>query len=214
MTGERGLPQFGLDAFDCPHCGAFAHQRWSPNVQAFALDRQTTLRFLAVSECARCREFALWRHSAMIYPDKLTSPPMNLDMPESARADYEEAASVLTRSPRASAALLRLAIQKICDQLVPGAVDLNQKIAQLVKQGLRVEIQQALDAVRVVGNNAVHPGEMNLQDDHETCGTLFDLTNLIIEDRISQPKKIATLYDKLPQAAKKAIKKRDQNAAP
>jgi hypothetical protein len=60
-------------------------------------------------------------------------------------------------------ALLRLATQKLADDLVEGDGTLNQKIGALVAQGLSTEVAQALGSVRVVGNHAVHPLEMVLE---------------------------------------------------
>jgi hypothetical protein len=51
---------------------------------------------------------------------------------------------------------------------------------------------------------------MDLKDDQETCMGLFGLVNIVVEDRISQPKKIADLFGKLPEVAKDAIEKRDK----
>ena len=47
--------------------------------------------------------------------------------------------------------------------------NLNADVAKLVKKGLPVDVQQALDAVRVIGNEALHPGQMDLRDDRPTA---------------------------------------------
>jgi hypothetical protein len=71
------------------------------------------------------------------------------------------------------------------------------------------QIQQALDIVRVVGNNAVHPGTIDLSDDDKTAQQLFGIVNLIAVSMITQPKRIKELYEALPGDARKAIEKRD-----
>jgi hypothetical protein len=38
-------------------------------------------------------------------------------------------------------------------------------------------VQQSLDIVRVIGNDAVHPGQIDLTDDIETATKLFVLIN-------------------------------------
>jgi len=43
--------------------------------------------------------------------------------------------------------------------------NLNADIGDLVKAGLRIQVQRSLDIVRVVGNNQVHPGTLDVRDD-------------------------------------------------
>jgi len=120
-------------------------------------------------------------------------------MPDDTRADFDEARSVLDLSPRSAAALLRLCIQKLCKHRLPGK-DLNNDIAVLVKQGLDPLVQKALDIVRVVGNNAVHPGELDLKDDRATAAKLFELVNRIAQDLITHPKELQELFEeKVPE---------------
>jgi hypothetical protein len=90
--------------------------------------------------------------------------------------------------------------------------NINDDIGALVSKGLPIEIQQALDFCRVVGNNAVHPGEIDLNDTPEVAHSLFSMINFIVEDRISRPKRVADLYSKLPEGARTAIAKRDSTA--
>jgi len=130
----------------------------------------------------------------MIYPEDIGVAPPNSDLDEDIRKDYTEARGIVNKSPRGAAALLRLCIQKMCKQLKEDGKNLNTDIGNLVKKGLPVQIQQALDIVRVIGNNAVHPGQIDLAD-----------------DRITKPRKTRELYGLLPQAARDAIEKRDQN---
>src|SRR5690348_16692610 len=90
---------------------------------------------------------------------------------------------------------------------------LNDDIGKLVSAGLPVQIQRSLDIVRVVGNNQVHPGTLDVRDDPTIAAALFELVNAIVEDRISRPKQIEAFYNKLPQTAREAIEKRDGKTA-
>ena len=107
--------------------------------------------------------------------------------------------------------MLRLAVQKLCEHLERKKVsNLSRCIARWVKEGLDEGVQKALDTVRVTGNNAVHPGKMDLNDDPESVKTLFEVVNFIIEKKISERKRIDQFYDKvLPEEEKQKIAKRD-----
>ena len=87
--------------------------------------------------------------------------------------------------------------------------DLNKDIGRLVEKGLPDKIQQALDSVRVIGNESVHPGLIDLNDTPETANTLFLLINLIVEQLITHPKKVETIYETLPKGKLEGIEKRD-----
>ena len=113
------------------------------------------------------------------------------------------------KSPRGAAALLRLAIQHLCKELGEGGENIKNDIRELVKKGLPERVQQALDIVRVTGNNAVHPGQIDV-DDPEVVQNLFSLLNVIAEYCISMPNRIGSLYSSLPQTALDQIQGRDK----
>ena len=210
MANEYVAPAYKADGFHCPHCEIYAHQIWRYRIIAHEqYDSPWVISGFAVSKCQRCHEYTFWLHGNILYPDRGSAPVPNPDMASDARADYDEAASVVARSPRSAAALLRQSIQKVCIHLGEGGKSLNDAIGELVKKGLRPQIQKALDVVRVVGNNAVHPGQLDLKDDRATCTALFDLVNITVDDRISQPKEVDALFDGLPQDAKEQITRRD-----
>ncbi len=98
------------------------------------------------------------------------------------------------------------------DYVSPACYDINQDIASLVTKGLDPHIQHALDYCRVVGNNAVHPGEIKLDDSADIANTLFEMINYIVEDLISRPKKIQERFNSLPKGALNAIEKRDETS--
>jgi hypothetical protein len=66
----------------------------------------------------------------------------------------------------------------------------------------------------VIGNNAVHPGTIDLKDDKATALTLLGLVNMIVERRIAGPKKLMTLFAGLPPGALQQIEKRDARDKP
>ncbi|HAD87193.1 MAG TPA: hypothetical protein DCG48_07510 [Rhodospirillaceae bacterium] len=169
-----------------------------------------TLENLHASKCYNCSGVALWLHDRLIHPTIRRGAEPNEDLSPEVVRDYNEARDIIDRSPRGAAALLRLAIQKLCRELDPGEDNLNQNIKNLVARGLNKRVQQSLDIVRVIGNEAVHPGVLDLKDDVATAEKLFSLVNLIAEQMISMPKHIDDLYENVvPEDKRKAIEKRD-----
>jgi len=164
---------------------------------------------LFISRCYNCKDLAIWIHERLVYPQRGEAPPANPDMPDDIRRDYDEASTILDLSARGAAALIRLSIQKLCKHLGMPGKNINDDIKALVAGGLDPRIQKALDVVRVVGNNAVHPGQIDLKDDRATAESLFRLLNLIVEKMISEPKHVDEVYAALPEEARKAIEKRD-----
>jgi hypothetical protein len=136
----------------------------------------------------------------------------NPDLPEEVIKDYEEARSVVSKSPRSAAALLRLGVQKLCISLGESGTNLNDDIGALVRKGLPVVVQQALDIVRVTGNNAVHPGTIDFSEDPAIARTLFQLLNFIANRMITEEKAITRIYEAFPKGALEQIKKRDAQA--
>lgn len=214
MTQDYIPPRYGVDAFNCPNCGAFAHQRWQLRIVSYQHEggggETSRLSAISATICARCGKFALWEGERLFYPPMYVAPLPATDMPEDVKEDYQEARAIFAQSPRGAAALLRLAIQKLVVALGESGDNLNESIGNLVKKGLRADIQKALDVVRVVGNNAVHPGVLDVKDNPEMALSLFKLTNLIVEDRITKPKEVKELFEALPKEAKDAIAKRDK----
>ncbi|WP_144655203.1 DUF4145 domain-containing protein [Achromobacter dolens] len=215
-------PKYSLQAFNCPHCFAHAQMNWS---LLYAVNRGTREETeLVVARCGVCRDVSIWRDDSrtapedypaadtpptMLWPNVVTAPAPHPYLPDSIRADFEEARQISALSPRAAAALLRLCVQKLCIELKLPGKNINDDIGALVKQGLPIAVQRALDVLRVVGNNAVHPGAMS-QDDHASQVTaLFGLVNIVVQHMIAQPKEIEAMYALLPQGALKAIENRD-----
>jgi len=167
------------------------------------------LHNLWISECFNCNRLSLWGIDSLLHPARREGALPSEDMPGDVRTDYEEARTILNVSPRGSAALLRLAIQKLMIHLGEPGVNINDDIASLVRKGLEEKVRMALDAVRVIGNEAVHPGLMDLRDDRDTVLTLLNLINHVVAKMITGPKEVETIYSKLPEPKRKAIDQRD-----
>ncbi len=235
-------PKLFENAFNCPFCAAYAHQGWfsaaarsvlssemssKQMLDAYALQMGKGIMFFELkaspatlgltnvffARCASCSGVSVWVGNVLVHPRYLNSVSPNPDMPESVRADFEEASRIAQASPRGAAALLRLCIQKLCIELGQPGKSINEDIGALVRVGLPVDVQRALDVVRVVGNSAVHPGQLDVSDDQEIVKSLLKLINIIIERTISQKRMLDDLYSSLPQGALNAISSRDRKGS-
>jgi hypothetical protein len=201
-------PALNANAYNCPLCRAYAKQSWW-NVLAGAPNNSVPIEGLRVAYCSHCSRFSVWLGGRMIHPDTSTAPPPNPDLNEDIRGDYDEARAILQRSPRGAAALLRLAIQKLCKDVGENGKNINSDIGSLVQKDFPIEVTMALDSVRVIGNEAVHPGLIDLRDDVETALKLFGLVNFIADRMISEGKRVAAIYQMLPPEKREEIDKRN-----
>ncbi len=167
---------------------------------------------LFLSECYNCNKLAVWVYDRLLFPPARGGQPANPDLPDHIRRDYEEAQSIVNLSARGAAALLRLCIQKLCVHLGEKGKNIDDDIASLVAKGLNLMVQKSLDIVRVIGNEAVHPGVLDLKDDQDTANTLFTLVNLIVDQMITHPKTVDEMFAKLPESKKAAIAARNEKA--
>ena len=197
-------PEVNKENFNCPHCQSFAYQHWNQ------ISTSQHTNSYKMAHCYNCKDISIWHNQKMIHPSNSSAPPPNLDMSNEVKEIFEEARQILSLSPRASAALLRVCIDKITKELGEKDKDLNARIGNLVKKGLPTEIQQALDVVRVTGNDVLHIGQINLNDSPETAYSLFDIVNIIIQRMISEPKKINEIYQALPKEKQDSITNRDK----
>lgn len=210
MHQTYAAPKYWSDNFHCPHCATFAHQHWSDNAELYCGGtHESNTQEFSFARCVRCGEYSVWKDAGMIFPEGGAAPLPNPDLPQEIQGDFLEARAIVGRSPRGAAALLRLALQKLCKELGEPGKDINTDIGSLVKKGLNPLIQQSLDAVRVIGNEAVHPGQIDLRDQPEIAQSLFQLVNIIADALITHPKHIAATYATLPAGKLAGIVARD-----
>lgn len=212
MTKYFNSYSIGNTSIICPYCHVYAQFDWS--VQQKLNSKPKEYR-LIVAKCNSCHLDSVWfqnlqsKEEILMFPDYpsgLDAP--SSDMPNNIQQIYIEAAKVLKDSPRASAALSRLAIDKLTKKF-SNKHSLDNRIGDLVSKGLPAKLQQAFDIVRIVGNNAVHPGEIDLTDNQEMAKSLLNLLNIITDNLITQPNQINKFYNSLPEKQLKHIEKRD-----
>ncbi len=215
-------PEFKADAFHCPMCGTYAHMIWR------RLHDQESNTLYYEATCSKCEAPSLWRvtkyvngnygrsdeSAEMLYPDNGVAALPEQDMPEDVKSDYIEAARIFSKSPRGSAALLRLGLQKLCKHLGESGENINTDIRNLAsKNVLPPLVVKVADTVRIVGNCAVHPGEMTDEDIDHVASKMFELLNFIVKKGISEPRELEALYALTPAGPRQAAENRDAKAA-
>ena len=232
---------YGEDSFVCPHCSVFAQQSWHQvqhnndrSVDEYGMvsvnddymikngvdyiyhndEYLNEVNVLAFCICHSCKKPSLWYDHKLAYPFKNTVyvEDPNVFMPSEVKELYDEAKAVLNLSPRSSAALLRLALEVLLPHLGAEKAKINTMIKQLVDERKVIgKLQQAMDSLRVIGNDAVHPGLIDSEDkdDKEVSLALFKVINFIVAETLESDKMIGDLYSLLPEKVIKGIEDRE-----
>lgn len=165
---------------------------------------------ISISGCHACKQHSIWtgenqrsnvhplggkfgKGGELIYPVLCTAPMAESDIPDCIKNDFEEARLVFAISPRAAAALLRLCVQKLCQELLGKKGDIHKQIGELVELGLPSRVLKAFDTIRIFGNESVHPGTVNLNDTPDVGLALFSLLNLAIRHCITEEKELEAI---------------------
>lgn len=215
------VPRYLVDVFTCPYCDVTARQKWYGNDEAVSAHRVSVpgrkdrvLQFYGsviaddaltewlFSKCENCGQIAVWHSDEIVYPFTCPVDEPNPDMPKSVKDRYIEASRVVALSPVSAAALLRLALQLLLKEVLQGESSGNiyQDIQKLKSRPIDSSLIKALDIIRISGNESVHPGDLNLNENKNDAFYLFDLLNMICDQFFTQPRKMQDMYEKMPES--------------
>lgn len=160
----------------CPHCRVSYHE--NPRFDYIGKDKEGAHAIIQ-DLCPACERLSLIyvtgpgvhgaggafvrisdiKHSRLIYPAGIARDPVPETVPAELRADYEEAALLLSLSAKASAALSRRCLQNTIRATTNiERRTLDQEIREVIEQNLLpTDLAEQLDAVRHIGNMAAHP---------------------------------------------------------
>jgi hypothetical protein len=203
------LPEEGAGSFACPLCGVVAQQSWEElTCNTIQIEPDPALCI-----CEGCEGVSLWFKGSMLVPATGGVVAPSPDLPEEIRKTYDEARAISVHSKRAAAALLRLAVEQLCVELNGEGPTLNEHIGLLVGNGLHKQTADMFDAVRLVGNNAIHPVDrIGLSEKPEIVRTLFWLVNEIADEVITKPRQRAEATAWIPEEERKKMAGRDAKA--
>lgn len=152
----------------------------------------------------------------IIYPASY-SRPVEPEVPESYKNDYKEAASVISLSPKASAAISRRLLQNVLrEEFKITKHSLAKEIEEFISlKDVPSYLSEAVDAVRNVGNFAAHPlkdtntGEIVEVEEGE-AEWLLDVIDALFGFTFVQPKRLEKrkkeLNEKLSNLGKPPMK--------
>lgn len=223
MTNNENTnaPSFNMETFTCPHCQAIAAMKWNLvlvdtryDLSKAQLDdmlednlrrRRHPLNEIHLFEplekglwqcatCSGCKKISLWRNGFIEWPNFGTAPAAHEDMPKNIAEVFDEARKIAKVSPCAASALLRLVVERICDHFECSDGSLWKRIEELMeKEGCSVRARRAAHILREVGNDQVHAGTINLNENPYLADGLFKLANLVIEETIAKEKLLNTM---------------------
>lgn len=223
---EYVAPIFKGTAYHCPHCNAYSHMLWGHLTSNRRKGPSKDIPFICAT-CSCCNEENIWlvtkisnsdfsllhtgQSGRMVYPTQTSAPAPSDDMPDDIKKDYLEAASIYQKSPRGAVALLRLGLQKLCVHLGGEGKNINADLAKLAEdEVVSKKLIKSADIIRIVGNNAVHPGTISDDDFEDVSFKLFALINMIVQQGITEPKEVDNMFGSLPEGPRQAAENRDK----
>lgn len=210
-------PFFKGGAFNCPHCRAYSSMQWDDfcDYSGVTIKGVEGYSFFE-STCYHCERSVIWylkdKNPKIFFPKEVAIPPEE-NMPENIKEIYEEASLILGDSPRASCALLRLALQELMKYLKENIQIYNglknRNISEDIKEIINIGnfyqeqkemLEEAMNSIRLVGNKASHPSELDINDNSEIANILFEMINFIVGEIITKPKEREERLNKLKNA--------------
>lgn len=221
MRQKYESPEYKKSSFTCPDCSTFSKHDWTYEdvnetyggfFGSYGGASNQVIKKLGLCKCQSCGYISFWYDGKLAWPLNVNIESPLQEMPEDIKDLYNEARSIVQLSPKGACAILRLALQKLCNRLAgqDETKRIDGAIKKLVEEGLPVSLQRAMDTVRIVGDEAVHPGEINIDDNSELAIAMFKLMNIIIEKIVIEPKEIENLYNLMPENKLQGIKNRDK----
>ena len=210
-TENDTSPRLRADAFQCPHCHVYATQKWLPEAPHGIKVIEDFFRNHDSAKCLHCKKLSFWRNGKIIYPSTPSMPAAVEDMPKGVKKIYEEARLVEPFSKRAAMILLRVSLEKLMLHLQMKGKTLDEKIKNLKHKGVMDTAINWLLAVKIMGNEAAHIGNINPNDKEivENLNKVFTTINLVVTITITLKNMSDDLTKKLPKDGDQTTQKKN-----
>lgn len=214
----------------CAHCSVEIHSsseekyitndvdgHWFIQFQQCPACKKSIIELVKKKEIKSLKGYFEVVSSYYVRPKSSVRPHPDPEVPAEYANDYVEAATVLSDSPKASAALSRRCLQHLLrEKAGVKKADLFKEIEEIINsKTLPSHLSETIDAIRNIGNFAAHPikssstGEILPVEQGEAEWTLDVLDGLFdfyfVQPALLQKKK-AALNAKLASASKPPIK--------
>ncbi len=150
--------------------------------------------------CEICQETSIYNAitGEKIHPNTTSIKKPNSDMPQNIKDLYVEASSVFEMSPRSSLAIIRLALDLLCIELGADKKDsLYNKVEWLHNENvIDSELKDLAHGVRGLGNDAVHPRNIDEEINKDDAMLVFELINIIVDEKITKVNRKKELVNK------------------
>src|SRR5450830_215020 len=164
---EDAVSDFSVDKkARCPHCGTTVQFAVGEANQLLAPRGFPTGYAIRWVQCPSCQNIVITlirfeangaHKETTIYPLGTLRSPVPPEVPTTIKADYDEAALILSLSPTGSAALSRRCLQaELVDAGGTKKKNLSEQIDEVTPK-LPAYLEEVLDQVRVIGNFSAHP---------------------------------------------------------
>ncbi|OJD60904.1 hypothetical protein [Bacillus sp. NH11B] len=206
--------------FFCPRCKEVVEQSWfvikhefigAPILQEtrsleriadITPDRGDDSEFINwsfdISICYWCKNYIIWINKHPLYRNPSAIPRPHGSMPDHIKQVYDEARNVFFTSHKAANILLRLAFKELFQYMGEGKLTICNSDKKSIN--LDTSISHILKSLKVLGEES-HFGscfnDKEVMEIDEVTLIMFDLVNLIVEDKIYIVQKTNELNKKL-----------------
>src|SRR5262245_60548443 len=167
--------------------------------------RNRDVQNVSISYCFTCNEMCLWVGDQLAWPRGAAGPEPNLRTSPEVPGDHEKANQTLDASPRGAAVVLRLATEKLCNELGDCEQGPRPEIAPPLQEEIDARVQKVLDAMRIIESDATPPDQTSVGDNRAKAETLSGLVNLMCEKMMVEPRHLQALYAKAREGAQNGI---------